>query len=112
MQINRLNNQYDNGDWNNPGIMPGQPGHAEDRLKSGNRTGGVIAAGGGRDDITGISFDHEDHNRFLGILGAPYSAQDDGHGKFTPAPRTEWPRTDHGAPGDNKRKKVEHASQA
>ena len=101
--LNRSGNHYDTNQNTPSHPAPlGGPSVAEGRL--GGRMGAPIVAAGGHDDVSGISFGHDEDNRFLNILGAPYSATDDGHGKFTPAPRTRIPRTDHGTPGDNKKK--------
>ena len=98
----------------NNGSNPSEPNHASSgpRPQEGpsaaaqrlqGRSGGTNSAASS-DDISGLSFDHgggESH--FMKAFSDCYVPENDGHGKFTPCPRTKFPRTDHGAPGDNKK---------
>lgn len=100
--INRTGNIWENNNQTTT-TQPSPVGGSLAEGRVNGRVGGTVGGGvKSHDDVSGISFDSDDNNRFLSILGAPYSATDDGHGKFSPAPRTKWPRTDHGTPGDNK----------
>lgn len=64
-----------------------------------NRLSGRSASGGhshGTDDISALSFGDDSGPKWMSnILGEPYVAQNDGNGKFTPAPRTPIPQHDH-----------------
>jgi len=103
MIIGRNQSNITGGNSNGSGPVGEGLSAATDRLNGRSARGGGHS--GSSDDISSLMFDQGDDNRFAGILGEPYVPQVGENGKVEPLPRTRWPRTDHGAPGDNKNRK-------